>query len=83
MGGKYFDERYGSGADGYFEGSENHFNYNAFSNGGRTTYRNPRTEIFDQKRYQTSGARFSVWDIIAPVFPIPTLTLSLFTKKKK
>ena len=84
MGGKYFDERYGSGASGYVQGSRDYFDYDAFGRGGLTAYTNERRNSRDQGRgHQTSGARFSVWDIIAPVFPIPTLTLSLFTKKKK
>ena len=73
MGAKHFDEKYGSGATGYNQQSENYFDYNAFSNGYNTNYKNPRTDQYTQSRHQTSDARFSIWDVI-----IPISTLSLY-----
>jgi hypothetical protein len=83
MGGKHFDEKYGSGANGYFKGSVNHFDYDIYSSGGRTAYVNPRTGIDTQNSHQTSGARFSIWDIIVPVSPfVGALSLGISKIKK-
>ena len=73
MGAKHFDDKYGSGADGYIKGSDNYFDYRSFSETGNSPYLNPRTNSNTQRVYQTSGARFSIWDVI-----IPISTLSLY-----
>ncbi|MCP1994997.1 FG-GAP-like repeat-containing protein [Flavobacterium sp. HSC-61S13] len=45
LGGKYFDKKYGSGAKGYVEDSEDFFNLNAFKKENvNTKYKNPRNE---------------------------------------
>jgi hypothetical protein len=74
LGGKYFDRKYGSGKSNYFEGSPNHFDYNAFKNGGRTEYLNLRTQSRFQSANPTNGARFNFLDI-----GVPVLTFSLVT----
>ena len=86
MGAKHFDEKYGSGAAGYLQDSPNYFDYRSFSQGGNSPYINPRyilnpnsrprftngtlTPINYQSGHQTSGARFSVWDVIVPIFSL-------------
>ncbi len=96
MGGKHFDDKYGSGAAGYVQGSANYFDYTSYKKGGITPYDNPRYLLYpakytngalvpvnQQKGHQTSGARFSIWDIIVPVSPfVSALSLGISKIKK-
>ncbi|MFC3974841.1 hypothetical protein ACFOUP_00490 [Belliella kenyensis] len=46
----YFDGKFGTGASGYFSGSENHFDRNSFVNDRTSSpYRNPRNEGFNTR----------------------------------
>jgi hypothetical protein len=77
MGAEYFDKRYGSGADGYVQGSANYFDINSFSN-GRTIdspYLNPRTNRLRQGDHPISGARFSWWDVFVPILSLSLIPL--------
>ena len=81
MGAKHFDEKYGSGAAGYIQGSADYFDYESFSNSNYSPYYiNPRYGTNYQGTYPTSGARFSIWDIIVPLSPLSGV-LSLTTSK--
>lgn len=75
LGGKFFDRQYGEKAPGYYKNSPDHFDYNVYKNGGTTTYINPRTGYRTQgDGNPTTGARFSVWDIVVPLFSLSTGT---------
>lgn len=61
LGAEYFDEKYGSGAEGYENGSENHFDINKFISGGYSPYQNPRDGMKYQDPYNVSGSKNSWW----------------------
>ena len=45
LGANYFDREFGTGADGYFVGSRNHFDRNSFVIGTPSPYFNPRSSV--------------------------------------
>lgn len=77
MGAEYFDKHYGSGAKGYVKGSEHYFDRNSFENLGYSPYTNPRDPVYNYGNNPTSGARFSIWDVLIPL-SIFTLTPTVF-----
>ncbi len=67
MGANHFDKKYGSGKEGYMKGSPDYFDKNHFMTGGITAYLNTRTNSRYQYPHPTSGARFSIWDVLVPI----------------
>lgn len=62
LGAKYFDRKYGRGAEGYKEGSENHFHKNLFYMGSDTPYLNPRKGNYSQPNNPVENPRSLWWD---------------------
>ena len=70
LGAEYFDKRYGRGAEGYTEGSENYFDIKAFQTGKGANYINPRTGKNAQQEHPISGTRHSAWDYLLPLLTL-------------
>lgn len=66
LGAKYFDKKYGSGAEGYKEGDENYFDVQSFQNAGISSpYSNPRNGTRNRNSfYPISGTHLVIWDFI-------------------
>lgn len=64
LGAKHFDKHYGRGKKDFVYGDERFFDINAFRNGLKTSYLNPRTGWNMDVHYPTSGARLNEWDFI-------------------
>lgn len=63
-GAKYFDKRYGRGADDYYVDSPDHFDINSYANiGARSPYNNPRNSGKNFNGYQISNASFNAFDL--------------------
>ncbi|MGM0635683.1 MAG: hypothetical protein ACQESK_06425 [Bacteroidota bacterium] len=62
---KYFDKRYGRGADDYYVNSPDHFDINSYANiGAPSPYRNPREFKYNEKKgFQIKNASFNVFDL--------------------
>ncbi|MEM6737695.1 MAG: hypothetical protein AAF620_16655, partial [Bacteroidota bacterium] len=52
----YFDENFGTGADGYFVNSPNHFDRNSFVTGRPSAYFNPRLSQRFGRNIRNQGA---------------------------
>jgi RHS repeat-associated protein len=65
--GRYFDRNYGRGLNGYSKGSDKYFDRESFHSGGRTPYRNPRTNSFDQES-STTNKDFHWSDLVINLF---------------
>ena len=80
-GAEYFDKHYGSGSDGYFYKSEEHFDVASFESGEHSPYKNPRTGTRYNKGFPISKSIQSFWDYAFPVIlkqEIPTFILQIF-----
>ena len=65
LGAEYFDEKYGSGAEGYKEGDRNYFDIRSFyDNKYISPYFNPRTGDKNRTYFPMSGYHFVVWDFV-------------------
>lgn len=76
LGSKYFDDKYGSGADDYKEGDKNYFSLQAFTDTNYISpYINPRTNDNKQdKVFPIHGTKHSGWDFLIPI-SVPAMEL--------
>lgn len=65
LGGRYYDKKYGSKADGYIKGDEDYFDIYHFVHEGFTPYINPRRNSAKQdKNFRISNSNIVFWDFL-------------------
>ena len=64
LGAEYFDEKYGSGAEGYSKKDPNYFDIESFQSNYLSPYQNPRNNGYNNSYYPVSGSHMVIWDFI-------------------
>lgn len=77
-GAEHFDKKYGSGKNGYKEGSKDYFDIKSFESGKDVPYLNPRTGLYVQSPFSINNQGYVFWDYLIPYIlfqGIPSLYL--------